>query len=171
MIDLTANMAHVRPTAGAFLPIALAFILAEYVYARLTHHDEQHDTRETLASVGVAVGDVLSRILTGGIAAIPFVLLYQNRLFEIPLNHPLSWIALFLSVEFFYYWFHRASHRIRWFWATHAVHHSATRFNLSAAIRLGWTGALTGAFIFFLPLAWLGFHPIAVVAMLGVGLN
>jgi sterol desaturase/sphingolipid hydroxylase (fatty acid hydroxylase superfamily) len=78
--------------------------------------------------------------------------------------------VLFLGVEFCYYWFHRASHRVRWLWATHAVHHSATRFNLSAAIRLGWTGQLTGAFIFFLPLAWLGFHPLAIGAMLSVGL-
>jgi sterol desaturase/sphingolipid hydroxylase (fatty acid hydroxylase superfamily) len=170
MIDLTANLAQARPAAGAFLPIALAFILAEYMFARLSHHDEQHDAREILASVGVAVGDVLSRILTGGIAVIPFAFLFQHRLFDIPLDNPMSWIALFLSVEFFYYWFHRASHRIRWLWATHAVHHSATRFNLSAAIRLGWTGTLTGAFVFFLPLAWIGFHPVAIVAMLGIGL-
>jgi len=55
-------------------------------------------------------------------------------------------------------------------WATHAVHHSATRFNLTAAIRLGWTGSISGNFLFFLPLALLGFHPIAIVAMLGANL-
>jgi sterol desaturase/sphingolipid hydroxylase (fatty acid hydroxylase superfamily) len=55
-------------------------------------------------------------------------------------------------------------------WATHAVHHSATRFNLSAAVRLGWTGQLTGGFLFFLPLAWIGFHPAAIALMLALGL-
>jgi sterol desaturase/sphingolipid hydroxylase (fatty acid hydroxylase superfamily) len=55
-------------------------------------------------------------------------------------------------------------------WATHAVHHSATKLNLTAAIRLGWTGNISGNFLFFLPLVWIGFHPFAVVAMLGVNL-
>ena len=58
---------------------------------------------------------------------------------------------------------------MRWLWTTHAVHHSATHFNLSAAIRL-WTGQLTGAFVFFLPLAWIGFAPLAIGAMLSAGL-
>lgn len=100
----------------------------------------------------------------------PFLFVYSHRLFEIPLDSVWTWLALFLGVEFCYYWFHRASHRIRWLWATHAVHHSATNFNLSAAIRLGWTGQLSGAFVFFLPLAWIGFHPLAIGAMIGVGL-
>ena len=57
-------------------------------------------------------------------------------------------------LNFLYYWQHRASHRIRWMWATHAVHHSPTRLNLTAAIRLGWTGTISGNFLFFLPLAF-----------------
>jgi sterol desaturase/sphingolipid hydroxylase (fatty acid hydroxylase superfamily) len=55
-------------------------------------------------------------------------------------------------------------------WATHAVHHSTTRLNLTAAIRLGWTGNVSGNFLFFLPLALIGFHPLAIVAMLGINL-
>jgi sterol desaturase/sphingolipid hydroxylase (fatty acid hydroxylase superfamily) len=168
-----------RPGAGAglaFFAVALAFIGLEIIYGRLANHDhdaeaaEGHDLKETTASIGVAVGDMLIRILTGGIAALPFFLLYNRRLFDIPMTGLTAWIALFFGVEFFYYWFHRASHRIRWLWATHAVHHSATHFNLSAAVRLGWTGQLTGAFVFFLPLAWLGFHPFAITAMIALGL-
>lgn len=178
MIELPAVMTGGKPT-GAFLALTLVFIAAEYAYAKLSHHDEGHDGRETIASVGVAVGDLAMRVLTAGIAAVPFMWLYQNRLFDIPLvitsesSHSriaVAYALLFLGVEFCYYWFHRASHRVRWLWATHSVHHSATRFNLSAAIRLGWTGQLTGAFVFFLPLAWIGFHPLAIGAMIGVGL-
>ncbi|MBX9926500.1 MAG: sterol desaturase family protein, partial [Hyphomicrobiaceae bacterium] len=138
---------------------------------RRGHQTNNHyDFRETAASLGVAVGDVVSRAALSGLVAIPFLAVYQVRLFDIPLDHPLSWIALFLGVEFFYYWFHRASHRVRWLWATHAVHHSATRFNLSAAVRLGWTGQLSGAFVFFLPLAWIGFHPLAIGAVIAASL-
>ena len=55
-------------------------------------------------------------------------------------------------------------------WATHAVHHSATKLNLTAAIRLGWTGNISGNFLFFLPLVLIGFHPFAVIGMLSVNL-
>jgi sterol desaturase/sphingolipid hydroxylase (fatty acid hydroxylase superfamily) len=169
MIELPTSFGTSKPT-GAFLALALIFIAAEYLYARLSYHDEAHDIRETAASVGVALGDLAARIATSGIAAVPFLWLYQHRLFDIPMNKPWALLALFLGVEFCYYWFHRASHRVRWLWATHSVHHSATHFNLSAAIRLGWTGQLTGAFVFFLPLAWLGFHPLAIGAVMAIGL-
>ncbi|MEM6495598.1 MAG: sterol desaturase family protein [Pseudomonadota bacterium] len=172
MFEFIPEATAFKPGLGAFLPIALAFIALELGYARLAAHDryEHFDNAETMASIGVAIGNLVTRILTSGIAAVPFLFLYQHRLFDIPLDQWWAVPVLFLGVEFCYYWFHRTSHRVRWFWATHAVHHSATRFNLSAAIRLGWTGQLTGAFVFFLPLAWLGFHPFAIVATLGLGL-
>jgi sterol desaturase/sphingolipid hydroxylase (fatty acid hydroxylase superfamily) len=173
MIDLSTQFPAPMPSGRvmlSFLALTLVFIAAEFMYAKLSDHDEHHDGAETAASVGVALGDVASRLLTGGFAAVPFLWLYQHRLFDIPHNSGWSLLALFLGVEFCYYWFHRASHRVRWLWATHAVHHSATCFNLSAAIRLGWTGQLTGAFVFFLPLAWLGFNPLAIGATIFLGL-
>lgn len=167
---LTGLANHAILPAGTLLPVTLVFVAAEYAYARLSAHDERYEIKETLASIAVSLGDIAARIATSGLAAVPFVILYQHRLLDIPLDNPWSLLALYLGVEFCYYWFHRASHRIRWLWATHAVHHSATHFNLSAAIRLGWTGQLTGAFVFFLPLAWLGFHPLAISLTLLGGL-
>jgi sterol desaturase/sphingolipid hydroxylase (fatty acid hydroxylase superfamily) len=155
---------------GGFLLLTLIFIAAEYLYAKLSHHDDHHDARETVATLGVALGHFIAQVLTGGLVAVCFLFAYQYRVFEIPMTVLWAWFALFFAVEFCYYWFHRASHRVRWLWATHAVHHSATHFNLSAAIRLGWTGQLTGAFVFFLPLAIIGFHPIAIGAMMALGL-
>jgi sterol desaturase/sphingolipid hydroxylase (fatty acid hydroxylase superfamily) len=155
---------------GALFVVALVFIAIELLYARLAALDAHHDLGETAASVGVALGDLTVRLVTSGAAAVPFFVAYDHRLLDIPLDRAWSIPALFIGVEFFYYWFHRASHRIRWLWATHAVHHSATRFNLSASIRLGWTGDISGAFVFFLPLAVLGFHPTAIAVMLAVGL-
>ena len=172
MPELPQFLIHApRPILG-FFPVALVFIAVELIYMRLAlhAHGHDHDAGETFASVGVAIGDILTRLLTGGLAAVPFMLCYQHRLFDIPLNKGWSWIALFLGVELLYYWFHRASHRVRWLWATHAVHHSATHFNLSAAIRLGWTGTISGAFVFFLPLALIGFHPAAIGLVAGLGL-
>lgn len=169
MSELPEFLGKFHPAGGLFA-VALLFIAMELLYARLAAHDHDHDLRETAASVGVAIGDVGVRLVTSGLAAIPFFLVYQYRLFSIPLDQAWTWAALFLGVEVCYYWFHRASHRVRWLWATHAVHHSATHFNLSAAVRLGWTGTISGAFVFFLPLAWVGFHPVAIAAVMGLGL-
>jgi sterol desaturase/sphingolipid hydroxylase (fatty acid hydroxylase superfamily) len=169
MPDFANAVSILRPT-GVFFAFTLVLVALELAYSRLAHRHEDYDVKETAASVGVAIGDLVARVATSGIAAAPLFFLYNNRLLDIPLNGAASWLALFVGVEFCYYWFHRASHRVRWLWATHSVHHSATRFNLSTAIRLGWTGQLTGAIVFFLPLAWLGFHPLAITGMLGLGL-
>jgi sterol desaturase/sphingolipid hydroxylase (fatty acid hydroxylase superfamily) len=42
--------------------------------------------------------------------------------------------------------------------------------NLTAAVRLGWTGNISGNFLFYLPLVWLGFHPLMVLGMLAINL-
>ncbi|MBV9562927.1 MAG: sterol desaturase family protein [Bradyrhizobium sp.] len=148
---------------------AIGLMLLEYGLGRLANR-HSHDWRESVASFGVALGQNLLRGLEAGLVAIPFVFLYQHRLLDFAQTGPLAIAGLFLGSEFLYYWQHRASHRIRWMWATHAVHHSPTRLNLTAAIRLGWTGNISGNFLFFLPLALIGFHPLATVAMLGVNL-
>ncbi len=156
-------------TRGAVFAVAVAFMLVEYVAARLARRDT-HDLRESAASFGIAVGQALLRVVEAGVLAMPFVFVFAHRLFDFDSTGPLALVGLFVATEFVYYWHHRASHRIRWMWATHAVHHSATRLNFTAAIRLGWTGNLTGSFVFFLPLVWLGFDPRLVVAMLGLNL-
>jgi sterol desaturase/sphingolipid hydroxylase (fatty acid hydroxylase superfamily) len=151
------------------LATALGLMGLEYLFGRLSHQ-HTHDPFESVASLGVAIGQSLVRAVEAALLAIPFAFVYQHRLFDFPQTVPLALAALFVATEFAYYWQHRASHRIRWMWATHAVHHSATKLNFTAAIRLGWTGNISGNFLFFLPLIWIGFHPFAVISMLGVNL-
>ena len=70
-----------------------------------------------------------------------------------------AWVACFLGVDFFYYWFHRTSHRgQRRAGPTHVVHHQSEEYNLAVALR---QGAFQGWFswVFYLPLAILGFPP------------
>ena len=63
---------------------------------------------------------------------------WQHRLWTLPMHHWSGWVACFVGQEFCYYWYHRAAHRVRWFWCTHAIHHSPHQLNLSAAYRFGW---------------------------------
>ncbi len=154
---------------GGVLAVALVFMLIEFGVSRLARRDV-HDLGESAASLAVAVGQSLLRVLEAGALAVPFVFAYRHRLFDFDSHAIGALVALFLATEFVYYWHHRVSHRVRWFWATHAVHHSARHLNFTAAIRLGWTGNLTGSFVFFLPLAWIGFDPRMIGALLGLNL-
>lgn len=94
--------------------------------------------------------------------------LYQQGLQVVPLTAA-GFVLLLVLQDFLYYWFHRASHRIRFLWASHVVHHSSERLNLSTAFRQSLTYPVSGMWAFWLPLAWLGFPPDWVI--LAVGLN
>ncbi len=95
---------------------------------------------------------------------------WQHRLWTLPLQDWRGWLACFLGQELCYYWYHRAAHRVRWFWCTHAVHHSPEQLNLSAAYRFGWTGRLTGSLLFFMLAPLLGMPPKIVLMMLSLNL-
>lgn len=95
---------------------------------------------------------------------------WRHRLWTLPMNHWSGWLACFIGQEFCYYWFHRTAHRMRWFWCTHAVHHSPNELNLSAAYRLGWTGRLTGSTAFFAVAPLFGLPPEVVFMLLSLNL-
>jgi sterol desaturase/sphingolipid hydroxylase (fatty acid hydroxylase superfamily) len=59
---------------------------------------------------------------------------------------------------------------MRLMWAAHSVHHSQNSFNLSAAVRLPWTGAVFAVTLNVLPLVSLGFNPLAVLAFFSLNL-
>jgi sterol desaturase/sphingolipid hydroxylase (fatty acid hydroxylase superfamily) len=60
---------------------------------------------------------------------------------------------------------------MRWFWCTHAVHHSPNQLNLSAAYRIGWTGRLTGGTsLFFMLTPLFGMPPQVVIVLYALNL-
>lgn len=147
----------------------LAAVLAEAVVMKAVLR-RPYDGRAAAASVADAL---VRRALdaTGLGLLLPLAgWLQAHRLATLEVDGPLSVLALFLSVELAYYAFHRASHRVRWFWATHAVHHSPNQLTLATALRLGWTARISGTAVFFLPLVALGFPPRAVAAALAFNL-
>ena len=115
--------------------------------------------------------DLVARIAVGillplSIAAPLVVWAVQHRVATWTLDGPLALALLFFGQELCYYGYHRAAHRVRWFWCNHAVHHSPNELNLSAAYRIGIFGKLSGTTLFFVPLIWLGFPPKLVLQTL-----
>jgi sterol desaturase/sphingolipid hydroxylase (fatty acid hydroxylase superfamily) len=148
------------------LPVLLIAIAIEVVLAS-GRRDRIYSWQESLNSLGIFIIHNLTQVLFMFLPTGMLLFAWQHRIFTMPMDRWWSIPLLFISLEFCYYWYHRAAHQIRWLWATHAVHHSVRYFNLSAAYRLGWTGWLSGNIIFFMPLSWLGFEPSAI----GIGLS
>lgn len=123
---------------------------------------------------GCSLGDLAGRyvmlaiVYALGSPLLAFV--YTHRLFDLAPDSGATYLLLFVSLEFFYYWYHRGAHTIRWFWMNHSVHHSPNQLVLSAAYRLGWLGKLSGNMIFFAPMVFLGFEPRIVLAALSLNL-
>lgn len=136
----------------------------------LRSHDGKYDWRAYFASLGDLLLRGAAGLLPLGLATGVLSALWAHRIFTMPLQQLWVWPALFVSQEFCYYWMHRADHRVRWLWATHSVHHSPRTLNLSAAYRLGWTGRLSMAPLFFAPLVLIGFPPLLVGATIAANL-
>ena len=101
------------------------------------------------------------------------VWVYQFRLFDIGIEFKSwwwAWILCFFLDDLAYYAFHRSAHRVRWFWASHVIHHSSQHYNLSTALRQTWTGFFSLTFLFRLPLFLIGFPPAMVFFCAGLNL-
>ena len=155
-----------------------AFIVLLVVEAIVSTFDVFEDrdlfaTKDTFASLAMGVGNVLVSLGAKAIVLGAFWLLYDlTGFFKADLLPSLWWVwaLLFLADDFSYYWFHRIAHEVRFFWASHVVHHSSEHYNLSTALRQTWTGTLTGSFVFWLWLPVLGFHPVMVMTMQSISL-
>jgi sterol desaturase/sphingolipid hydroxylase (fatty acid hydroxylase superfamily) len=153
------------------LPGAIAIATLEALFLAFIMR-RNYNWRAYFASLADALGReyIVYTFLTLSLAAPAIGFAWKHRLFTVPLDTVTSVVVLVILQDFSYYWFHRGSHRIRWFWATHAIHHSSNELNLAASFRFGWTGRLTGAGLFYVPMIWLGFAPGPVFIAGGFGL-
>ena len=88
-----------------------------------------------------------------------YVFIYERfALYHIDAHAAWAWVTAFVVVDFCYYWWHHASHKINFIWTGHLLHHQSEEFNLSTALRQSWFATLTGNF-FYLPMAIAGFAP------------
>ena len=154
------------------LPLPLLLFAAAFEGWYLQRrHAQGYDWRAYFASLGDLAGRIaINRPVGASVAGLVLALAYRHRVADVPMTRWWSWPLLLVLQDFFYYWMHRADHRIHWFWATHSVHHSPNQYSLAAAYRLGWTGKLSGGAMFFAPLAFAGFPPIAIAAALSLNL-
>ena len=149
------------------VPVVLLLITAEVIYSSIKGLNF-YKLEDTIAGLGLLLGNFLIGLLTKSSIFLIYVYLYQFRLITVNDLLPIwaVWLATFVMIDFVYYWYHRFSHRVRFMWAVHMNHHSSEEMNFTVSLRQAWFGPITKVpFFIFMPLV--GFDPI-ITAVAGV---
>jgi len=149
------------------IPFFIVTVILEIILTIKIKLDE-YEFKDASTSILMGLGNVFIGLFTKGIVLGVFLFLYQYRFFTIPFAW-WSWLILLFTEDLCYYWFHRISHESRLFWASHVVHHSSQKYNLSTALRQTWSGSFY-SFVFWIPLLLIGFHPIMVMTQMAISL-
>ena len=149
------------------IPAFLALLFAEAVAGAVMRRDI-YEIKDAAASVTMGLGNVFVDLLAKALQFTFLSWLHRFAIFSIGFQW-WAWVLLFFGDEFSYYSFHRISHECRFFWASHVVHHSSQRYNLSTALRQTWTGTFT-SFVFWIWLPIVGFAPVMIMTMKAISL-
>ena len=147
----------------------LLLIPLEILFASFSRVRAEYDLRDTLANVAMSVGSIFFWGMYSGIFMTAVWFAYHHRLADIPFS-AWSFAIAFVLEDLRYYLWHRISHRSRWFWASHVIHHSSQHFNLSTNLRQSWTSQFSGLILMNVPMAFVGFHPSTVALAFTVNL-
>lgn len=145
------------------IPVFFILIGVEVIIAKL-RKSGWYRFNDAVSNISCGIAQQITGVFSKTVLIVGYVYLYDHfRLLEVP-DHFLSWILLFIGVDFFYYWFHRYAHEVSLLWGTHIVHHQSEEYNLSVALRQSSFQGFFSMF-FYLPLAIIGFNPVAFVTV------
>lgn len=152
-------MEHIQVVVAV---VFILFIVVESVISSCLEFDN-FDFKDSLSNFAIAGLGAMLTLFFKSAAFIFYLFIYRHT----PLHLETRWWSLgllFLLTDLFYYLFHRLSHESRFFWASHVVHHSSEKFNLTTALRSPIT-SIPFRFVFAAPLALMGFAPHLIVLM------
>ena len=154
-----------------FLPVFLLVIVLEGVV--IFRQQGTYPWKNASVSACMTFGHLTQALSRGLIFGIIAAGVYSVRLTTIPVSIGSWWtlIPLFLLADLGFYVEHRCSHRVQLLWASHSVHHSSEKMLATTAFRLPWTPVLSGIFLFYLPIVWIGYEPVWVYGMVSANLT
>ncbi len=156
-----------KPTDIA-IPLFALLIAIETILS--VRYEANYDRKDIWTNIGLGFGSAFFGFVFGFFQAFIYNLVYEGVApFRMPMDVWWTWAILLFADDFFYYWFHRISHEVRFFWNFHVVHHSSNQYNLSVAVRQSWFSGIAH-WIFYLPLALAGFPLWSFVFMHGINL-
>ncbi|KPN77001.1 sterol desaturase [Shewanella sp. Sh95] len=174
-MDIAALINHPEVLLLVLAPLFFVCMLLEWYLGDRRQKlpvSARYYPKEVLCNFSLAAMHQGMDILAGLLIAKLYLAVFGWKLFDIQMG-PVSFVLLMIAQDFCYYWFHRASHRVRWMWAAHVVHHSSENMNFSTAFRQSLMYPFAGMWVFWLPLVILGFDPnwVVFVVLLNLGLQ
>ncbi len=149
------------------IPVFFLLIGIELLFERLARKD-YYRLGDAVNDLSCGTVQQLFEVFAKTALFAGYLYLYErHRVATVSTGALWAWAVCFLGVDFCYYWFHRMSHEVNAFWAAHVVHHQSEDYNLAVALR---QGAFQGVFswVFYLPLAVLGFPPVMFLTLSSV---
>ncbi len=152
------------------IPAFVLLLVVETISFRLDPDRDLmgYDTRDAATSLSMGLANVVIAAFWGLVVIAVYAGLYHLSPLRMPANRWWTYALLFLCDDLAFYWYHRVSHEVRVFWASHVVHHSSQYFNLSTALRQPVVVVTT--LPFWAPLALLGFAPWMIFTMQSISL-
>lgn len=145
------------------IPIFFILIGIELLFSYL-QQSNLYRLEDAITNISCGIIQQLISVFSKVFLIVGYIYLYDHYRFLTIEDSVLSYFLLFVGVDFMYYWFHRYAHEINLFWGAHVVHHQSEDYNLSVALRQSSLQMFVGM-VFYLPLALIGFNPIAFVAI------
>jgi sterol desaturase/sphingolipid hydroxylase (fatty acid hydroxylase superfamily) len=118
---------------------------------------------DAVTDLGCGVTQQILLLFFNGLLLAGYLWVYHHaRVIDLGRHAVAAWAVALVAVDFIYYWWHRASHRVNFLWAAHAVHHQSEDYNLAVALRQAVLTPFT-SLPFSLPLAAIGIPPLIYI--------
>jgi alkylglycerol monooxygenase len=154
---------------GVAVPFFFVLMAGEYFVSKRKKRDV-YRLNDTLSNLGCGVGDQSIGLLAKLFKVSIYAFVAEHfALLSWPEDTLWMWVLGFVGVDFFFYWYHRFSHRVNFAWATHEVHHQSEDYNFAVALRQPWFAQFY-AWVFYLPLAILGVPTLVYVVSISLNL-
>jgi alkylglycerol monooxygenase len=139
------------------IPGFVVLILVEWLYGLLRGRNT-YRLADTIMSISLGSISRLRGLVFLGIGSFFYARAAgDSHLFDLPDQGLAIWLFALVAYDFSYYWFHRISHEVNFFWAAHVVHHQSEDYNLGTALRQSGSGLF--GFVFYLPWLYIGIPP------------
>lgn len=148
------------------IPLYIILIGTEIFLSNWTSR-KFYSLKDTLQNVYLTLSNAALDLLLRWAFYVSVLMWSYEHHFTFISNGWLYWFILFILEDAAFYIEHRIDHYCRIFWAVHVTHHSSEQFNLTTGFRSSVFQPVY-RFVYFVPIAFLGFHPLDIVFMYSI---
>lgn len=149
------------------IPLHATVILAEMIYSSVAQA-KLYSKKDLFTNAYLGLMNFSLDLIMKAFAMGVMFFFYSFRLIDFDMGTWYYWVLCFLMTDLAYYFHHVVDHKSRAFWAVHITHHNSEYFNLTTGFRSPVFQPLY-RYLFFSPLAFLGFNPWSIMVCYAVG--